>query len=147
MRVSKTVKLTLWANRAIGAVLLALILVLPRLLDWYQNLRPLNPASRAAIVTGFYCCIPVIALALLNLDRLLRSILNSQVFVPTNVRLIRNIRWCCLGVGLICLPASFFYPPLIFIVIIMAFLALVISVLCAVMDAAVSIREENDLTI
>ena len=147
MRISKTVKLTLWANRAIAAVLLVLIMTLPRLLDWYLKLRPLDSNGKWAILIGFYCCAPMVALALWNLDRLLRGILKNQVFVPSNVRLIRNIRWCCLGVGLICLPASCFYPPLIFIVVIMAFLALVISVLCAVMDAAVSIREENDLTI
>ena len=39
------------------------------------------------------------------------------------------------------------YLPLVFVTVIMAFLCLVISVLVCAMDAAVTIREENDLTI
>jgi hypothetical protein len=37
--------------------------------------------------------------------------------------------------------------PLIFMLIVMAFLCLVVSVVASVMDAAVTIREENDLTV
>ena len=72
---------------------------------------------------------------------------RSQVFERSVVRCIRHVRWCCVGVCLVCLLVEFFYPPLVFMVVIMAFLALVISVLATVMDAAVTIREENDLTI
>ena len=147
MRISVSVKITLWANRAIAAVLLVLIGAMPRFLSWYQTLRPLDSSSAAAILIGFYCCVPAVALSLWNLDGLLRSILGYQVFVRDNVRRISNVRWCCLAVCLICIPASLFYPPLVFMVVMMAFLALTVSVLCSVMDAAVFIREENDLTI
>ena len=82
-----------------------------------------------------------------NLDAILRSILQKNVFAYSVVRCIRRVRWCCLGVSLICLPAAVFYPPLVFMVVIMGFLALVVSVLSSVMQAAVAIREENDLTI
>ena len=51
------------------------------------------------------------------------------------------------GVSLVCLPAAVFYLPLIFLAVIMAFLALVISVVKNVMAAAVELREENELTI
>ena len=147
MRIPFSAKLTLWANRCIVAVLVLLMAAMPRLLAWYQTMRPLGLHSAAAIIIGFYCCVPAVALALWNLDGLLRSILANQIFVRRNVHRISAVRWCCLAVCLICLPASFFYPPLVFMVVVMAFLALVVSVLCAVMDAAVSIREENDLTI
>lgn len=147
MRVSVSAKLTLRLGRILALALLVLVCTMPRLLDWYQDLRPLGQHGAAAIIIAFYCCAPVVALALWNLDRLLRNILNEQVFVAKNVRAISNVRWCCLAVCLICLPAAFFYPPLVFMVVIMAFLTLVVSVLASVMDAAVSIREENDLTI
>ena len=147
MSVSISAKLTLWVNRLIALVLLALVFLMPRFVDWYQGLRPLGPYGAAAILIGFYCCVPAVALALWDLDKLLRSILNEQVFVRRNVRCIRRIRWYCLAVALICLPAAFFYPPLIFMVVIMLFLALTVSVLGSVMNAAVAIREENDLTI
>lgn len=147
MRIPKSVKLTIWLGRVLALALVILAIKLPALLDWSMSLGHIGTRSAWAIGIGYYCCVPVVALALWNLDKLLRNILDSQVFVRPNVRAISNVRWCCLGVSLICLPASVFYPPLVFLVVIMAFLTLVVGVLSCVMDAAVSIREENDLTI
>jgi len=147
MKVSISAKLTLLVNRAIAVALAVLVAAMPRLLQWYQDVRPLGPQGEIAILIAFYCCVPAVALALWELDRILRNILDEQVFVRRNVRSIRIVRWCCLAVALICLPAEFFYPPLMFMVVIMLFLTLVVSVVASVMKAAVEIREENDLTI
>ena len=147
MTVSISAKLTLWVNRLIGLILAVLLFALPGLLRWYGTVRPLGDGAENAIRIAFYCCSVVVALALWDLDRLLRNILKEQVFVRRNVGCIRRIRWYCLAVALICLPAAFFYPPLVFMVVIMTFLTLVVSVVGSVMNAAVAIREENDLTI
>ena len=101
----------------------------------------------AAIMIGFYCCVPAVLYALSCMERLVRNILKEDVFVTQNVRFLRRIRWCCAAVSGICLPAAFFYPPLIFMTTIMPFLALAVSVVKNVMAAAVEIREENDLTV
>lgn len=147
MSVSISAKLTLWVNRFIALILLALLFAMPAVLEWYQSLRPLGPNAAAAIKIAFYCCVPAVALALWELERLLKNILAEAVFVRWNVQSIRRIRWCCVAVALICLPAAVFYLPLIFMAVIMAFLALVVNVVANVMKAAVAIREENDLTI
>ena len=139
--------LAIWVNRFIALVLTALLFVLPVLLDWYSTVRALNSAEYTAIAVAFYCCAAVVAIALCSLDRLLRSIRAGDVFIRKNVRRIRILQWCCALVSLICLPAACIYYPLIFMVVIMGFLALVVCVVCRVMDAAVTIREENDLTI
>lgn len=138
---------TLWCNRLLLAVLLVLLLAMPLLICWYRDLRGLAPNIAEAILIAFYCCAPVVSYALWCIDRLTSNILKESVFVESNVRFIRRIRWCCAIVSLICLPASFFYLPLIFMVIIMAFLALAVSVVKNVIAAAVELREENDLTI
>ncbi len=140
-------KCTLWVNRIIGAAVILLLFLMPRLMGLYTTVRPLDPAGTKAVLIGFYCCAPVVVYALWCIDCLLRNILLGQVFVLENVCGIRRIRWCCAGVSGICLPASFFYPPLIFLVVIMVFLTLVVSVVNNVMAAAVEIREENDLTV
>ena len=75
------------------------------------------------------------------------SVLDSLVFTHKNVSYIRRIRWCCAIVSLICFPGAYIYPPLIFLAVIMGFLALVVSVAKNIRAAAVEIREENDLTI
>ena len=147
MYIPKSAKLTLIVNRIIMAILALLLVFMPALLRWYALQRPLSTAASTAIGVAFnICCVPVTA-ALWNLDRILRNILASQVFIRQNVCLIRRIRWYCLATGLICLPAAFFYPPLIFVVVIMGFLSLVVSVLGSIMHTAVEVWEENALTI
>lgn len=147
MYIPKSAKPTLIANRVIGVILMLLVVSMPALLRWYALQRPLDHAAATAIAVGFYiCCFPVSA-ALWNLDRILRNILDARVFIRENVEMIRRIRWYCMATGLICLPASLFYPPLIFVVVIMCFLSLVVSVLGSIMHTAVEIWEENALTI
>lgn len=147
MKPNPTARVTLWVTRLLFPVLAGFIIALPKLMDWYAYFRNLTPTTRRVIMVAFYLCSVAAALALWNLEGLLRRILSGQVFTRENVRRIRLIRWCCFAVSLICVPAAFFYLPLIFVVIIMAFLALTVSVLSSVMDAAVAIREENDLTV
>ena len=141
-------KTTLFVNRLLALVMIVLLFVLPSMLDWYADIRPLTQASaKLAILVGFYCCALAVFPALWDLDVLLRNILRQKIFIRRNVTAIRRVRWCCMIVSAICLPASYFYQPLIFMVIIMFFLALILSVLGEVMAAAVEIREENDLTV
>lgn len=146
-RKNKSALVTLWVNRVIACLVAALLFLLPAVLDWYSSFRVLTPVERTAIIVAFYCCTVFIGAALWNIERLLTEILKEQVFTRQNVRRIRTIGGCCGAVSLICLPASFAYMPLIFMLVVMAFLCLVVSVVASVMDAAVTIREENDLTV
>ena len=140
-------RITLWCNRAVALLVALLLPTLPYILRWYSTLRTLTGAEHWAILIAFYCCAIVTALALWNMELLLRGILAGQVFTQKNVSHLRRIRWCCALISLLCLPAAFIYLPLIFMVLIMGFLSLVVTVLVRVMSAAVEIREENDLTI
>lgn len=142
-----SVSVTLWVNRLVALVVFVLLFTLPALLDWYCQFRSLLPLERTALTIAFYCCAVVIFIALWNMDALLRRIRAGQVFIHENVRHIRVIQWCCGATALICVPAAACYYPLVFMVAVMGFLFLAVSVVCRVMDAAVTIREENDLTI
>ena len=138
---------TLWINRAVAVLVGVLLFTLPSLLDWYARFRELGDRGRVVVTVAFYCCAVFIAVALWFMDALLRSILKGEVFVRPNVKRILRIRFCCGIVALICVPAAIAYPPLIFLAVILGFLCLVVSVVARVMDAAVTIREENDLTV
>ena len=142
-----SIRLTLLFNRVAAVLAAVLIPLLPSFLRLYADLRSLDHNQFLAVLIGYYCCVPVVELALWHLDGLLRNILKEQVFTRENVRRIRIIRWCCFGISLLCLPVAFIYCPLLFMVVIMGFLSLVISVLVKVMNAAVTIQEENELTI
>ena len=139
--------ITLWVNRAVALLIVVLFPTFPMLLNWYDGLRSLVGTAHTALLIAFYICAVITLLALWNMDGLLRSILREQIFTEKNVRHISTVRWCCAAISLICIPAAVFYMPLIFMVVIMAFLALIVTVLVRVMRAAVELREENDLTI
>lgn len=140
-------RITLWTTRVVALIVVILMFCLPALLDWYCSTRNLTVLTQYTILIDFYCCCLVLFPAFWLMDKLLRNILSGQVFTRKNVRIISSLRWCCGGISLICLPAACIYYPLIFMVVIMAFLCLMVSVLVQVMDSAVTIREENDLTI
>ena len=147
MKSETSARCTLWVSRAAFALAVILAFALPGLLDWYQKLRPLDLWGQRAILWGYELCLPGVLYALVQVMALVKNILNKEVFTRENVRRIRRIRWCCAWVSLVCLPAAVFYPPLSFLAVIMAFLALVVSVVKNVMAAAVELREENDLTV
>ena len=121
-----------------------LLTAMALMLGYFERFIPIAPGipgiklGLANIVTLF---------ALYNLEKLLGNINAGEVFLRSNVSLIRRVCRCCLLVSAICLPAAFYYPPLIFFCIVMAFLCPVVNVVRRVFDAAVTIREENDLTI
>ena len=140
-------KVVLWVNRFIFLLLVALLPAMPFILFWYSHIRILTATDYFVILAAFYICAVIAGIALWKIDQLLRNIIRSEVFIRKNVSHIRCIQWCCALVSLVCLPACFFYLPLVFMVVIMAFLSLVISVVVKTMEAAVEIREENDLTI
>ncbi len=142
-----SVKVTLWVGRCVAVVLGAMLFLLPTIMELFANYRVMALWEKLLVTVSFYCCVVFIGWALWEMDRVLRNILSGQVFVRVNVRAVRHIQWCCGIVSLICVVATFGYLPLIFLAIIMAFLCLTVRVVVQAMDAAVTIREENDLTI
>ncbi len=144
---NRSAALTLWANRLLMLTVLLLAFAMPRLLRWYNGFRPLEDNTNLALLIAFYLCVPIALYALYNLEKLLRNILAGEVFIRPNVHIIRRVCGCCMLVCCICLPAACYYLPLIFFCIVMAFLCPVVNVVRYVFDAAVTIREENDLTI
>ena len=138
---------TLWVNRLIGLGMIVLLFALKPIIAWYCSFRVLAPEEQMAITVAFYICAVFVLYALWNMEKLLRSILKKEVFVHSNVKCLRRVQWCCGLISLVCVPASLVYIPIAFIAAIMAFLCLCIIVVSCVMDTAVALREESDLTI
>lgn len=147
MKTQTAARLTQWANRLVFLALAVTVVFLQQILNWYAQYRMLTAWERIGIMAGYYACAPVVAVGLWNMERLLADILRGSIFTRENVSRVSRVRWCCGIVAAICVAATVCYLPLVFVTVIMAFLCLVISVLVCAMDAAVTIREENDLTI
>lgn len=141
-------KVTLWASRFVAALMVFFLFFFPKFLQSYhENFRPLADSERHALLGAFYLSAIAVELAMYHMDKLLRNILRAELFTSENVQRIRMVRWCCFWVSVVCLFAFFGFPSMIFVSTIMAFLALVVTVVGQVMKAAVELREESDLTI
>lgn len=149
MNTKKITDLTLWVNRLAAVIVVALIFTLPALLRWYAGLLDYDPPQRdmTGVAIAFDLCAVAMLTALWNMEKLLRNIRIQKIFVAENVRRVKTVRWCCAAVALICLVATVFVLPMLIFAAIMGFLCLVVSVVGCVLEAAVAIREENDLTI
>lgn len=99
------------------------------------------------VVPAFYVCSPFAAFSLYMLIRLLLNIIKEDIFIMKNAIYFRLISWCCYAVTIITAVAGFRYIPLFVIAVAMAIVGTLLRVVKNIMQSAVVIREENDLTI
>lgn len=84
---------------------------------------------------------------LYSLLKLLFNIRRHEIFVVKNVTYLRIISWCCFAVALITLVGGCFYLPFGVMGVAAAFVGLMLRVVKNVMQNAVEIKAENELTI
>lgn len=149
MKAKTVAKMTLWVNRIVAAMVALLMVTLPALHRWYADLLhyPVPQGDIWGLWVAYLCCAAIILVALWNMEKLLQNLLKQQIFIRENVRRVRRVQWCCGLVALLCVVAAFFALPALLMAAIMGFLCLVVSVVACVLDGAVALREENDLTI
>lgn len=130
-----------------AAVLIALLFAAPRLVANYAAWRALPADESAALLTGFYLCAPPAGISLVCLYLLLQGIRKDRIFTDSSSRLMGIVSWCCVAVTVITGIAGFWYMPLFFVTIAMAFLFLIVRVIRGCFIAATALQEENSLTI
>lgn len=95
----------------------------------------------------FYPCAIFAAVILYSLLNLLFNIKNERIFITQNVKYLRTVSWCCFAIATITFIGGFFYMPFMFIAAAGGFAGVLLRVFKNVMQSAVELREENDLTI
>lgn len=95
----------------------------------------------------FYPCSVFAYVTLYSLIRLLLNIKKDVIFITPNVRYLRRISWCCIAVAVLTLIAGVFYIPYSFVAVAAGFVGLMLRVVKNVMENAVQLKEENELTI
>ncbi len=96
---------------------------------------------------SFYPSAVFAYITLYSLLKLLFNIKNDEIFISDNVKYLRRIYWCCFAVAFITLVGGIFYIPFGFIAIAAAFVGLMLRIVKNVMQNAVEIKAENELTI
>ncbi len=95
----------------------------------------------------FYPCAAFAYITLYSLIKLLFNIKKDEIFINVNVKYLRRISWCCFAVAAITLVGGVFYIPFLFVAVAAAFVGLMLRIVKNVMQNAVAISEENELTI
>ena len=86
-------------------------------------------------------------IALYSLLKLLFNIKKDRIFISQNVTYLRIISWCCFAVAVVTLVGGIHYIPYLVIAVAAAFVGLMLRVVKNVMQNAVEINQENELTI
>lgn len=63
------------------------------------------------------------------------------------VRLLRQVSWCCVGAGAVCLVSCLYYLPFIAVAIAAGFMALIVRIIKNIFQQAIDMKAELDLTI
>lgn len=139
---------------AVAAVLLVLAFFGPNLFWLYMTgYRGIAPESivlamlKKVFTWVFYPSAVFAAIILYELLRLLFNIKNGMIFIQQNVSILKVVSWCCFIIGVITLIGGRYYMPFIFVACAGFFVGMLLRVLKNVMQSAVEIKEENDLTV
>lgn len=91
------------------------------------------------LALAFICCI-VICMLLLHIRR-------GHVFSAKTASFIRFISWDCILIAVIFATAQYFHPLAYVIALAAAFLGLCLRVVKNIIEEAITIKDENDLTV
>ena len=144
---TKSARLTLCLTFFILIAVAAAAATLPWLTDWYIRKTGRKEELRTVIMTVCYICLPAALAALYSLIRLLKNILDGEIFIQGNVLHLRLLSWCCGAVSLITLAAGYFYLPFYLVGLAAIFFTLILRVIKNVFAAAIEIKTENELTV
>ena len=145
---AKSVILSSVCTKLVILLVIGFAFLAPNLVDYYLgNVAIRDPKMASSfLVTVYACCVPALY-ALYCLDRLLANIKKKEVFIGKNVKYLRRISWCCFAVSVLILVAAFSSLILFIAAIAAAFIGLILRVVKNVIEQAMIIKDENDLTI
>lgn len=143
----KSVNASLIFNRIMIVLVICAVVLLPVMVKGYVSYAAKNPYIIAPLLATLYACAVPGLIALFNLDRLLVNIRKKDVFIEKNVKYLRVISWCSFAVSAIFFVSGFYYLLFLVIAVAAAFFGLILRVVKNVIEQAVEIKNDNDLTI
>ncbi len=150
----KSIGISLGVCWFIALALLGLILIAPIAFELYMTrFRGFLPDGEAIIMLKkvfLWCFYPSAVFAgiiLYSLLNLLYNIRKGEVFIKVNASYLKTVSLCCFAIAIITFIGGFFYMPFMFVSAAGGFVGLLLRVLKNIIQSAIEIREENDLTI
>ncbi|HWQ77765.1 MAG TPA: DUF2975 domain-containing protein [Anaerovoracaceae bacterium] len=143
----KSVLASLICTRIVIILVICAVFAAPFMVNSYVAYATKNPAVITPLLATIYACSVPGLVALFSLDRLLANIKKKNVFIEKNVKHLRVISWCSFAVSAILFISGFYYLLFLLIAVAAAFFGLILRVVKNVIEHAVAIKNDNDLTI
>lgn len=144
---NKSVKLTQACIYLFMVAFVGICLLAPSFFRRLLEVQGLSAEKLPLLLLTIYAGAVPAAAALWDMNRLLHQIRNEQVFIPSNVAILRRLSWYCVAAGAVCVFGGLVYPSFFLIGIIAAFIGLILRVVKNVFAQAVELKDENDYTI
>ncbi len=113
----------------------------------YAQARDAMKLGRGLLLTIGYLALAASAVADGLLFMLLLRVKKSLVFTPESVALIRRVSWCSFFVGILLCVLGFYYVLCWVLCFAAVLLGLCLRVVKNVIEEAIDIKAENDLTV
>ncbi len=137
-------------TRALSVFLILILPIIPWMMGLYNDYQVNYYGQKSIIVQlivlGYSACLVGIV-ALFSLDKLLRNIRKGEVFIHSNIQIIRALSYLCFAECLIFGVFGFIRPLSFMVAAAAAFLGLIVRVVKNTFDIATEIKEENEYTI
>ncbi len=157
LRISRkaSVGLSLVMTVIFFAVIVAGAIIMPALVDTLietqNNMISRNPVNssdgRNLVLVVSYLVLAVAAVADVFLFLLLRRVRAGEVFTGRSVALIRGVSWCCILFGLLFAVLGYYFQLALAVGFATLFLGVCLRVVKNVVEQAVELKQENDLTV
>lgn len=116
-------------------------------IPWYISVSAVDEGHLPALAVTIYSASTFAWICLCAMFRLLREIGAGQVFTERNTLLLRIISWCCAGACLVFLASVLYYPPFIIVSVAAGFMMMVVRVVKNIIQQAIGMKTELDLTV
>lgn len=144
---NRSIKLTAVLIKVAIVLCIAALFLMPYAAKMYENVSIQGDIVTVPLLITFYSCAAVGFVILFLLDKLIANISRGEVFIESNVKLLRILSYCCFVISIITLFFARLRILAFIITFAAAFIGLILRVIKNCFNEAIRLREENDFTI
>lgn len=138
----------------LATMIFALIVITAIAIGWnnvpyitYVIARKSDNFSLVIIYIAYYIGTVLAGTIVFNMYRLLDNLSNNNVFVKKNISYMNIMSGCCLAIAIVCLSIAFVWTGTVYVAVVGIFMSLVVKCVASVMEKAIEMKSELDLTV
>jgi len=117
------------------------------IVTWEYRLISNYSVAFPMLIALFYICTIFAYVILFSVLKLLNNMKKNEVFIKENTNLMKKMAIGCFLIFASCVAGSLIWPSILFIGVVGLFMGLIVQCVRVVMDKAIDMRDELDLTV